>query len=1643
MDIYVDIYPNQIYYSRQLYPVKRGWSNMTKRMLSLLLALVLCLSFAVPASAEPETAGPEAKGLRSVAFQEDPNKYSSDGTVRAIVTLKSQPAVLCDLGEEAQAVAAVQSEQARVQSAMTRQGVDYEVQYTFDTLLNGFSCDVAYGDLDKIARLPNVESVYIANTYSVPTVIQGDAAPQMSSSNAGTGVDDLRNYCLGLGSEPYYGEGMVVAVLDTGLNTEHEAFVSNDTMDKTGVVTEETVEAAALEVEGAYLSAKVPFAYDYADGDDDVTDNVGHGTHVSGIVAGLAMDEDEEWTFCGVAPYAQILSMKIFSDYEGTTSTDIYFKAMEDAYKLGADVINLSIGAQNGFTYDPSLEGLLGNVFEELSEAGVVLSVAGGNQYSMDYYSAPGYTTTDYQDYGTIASPASYYGSTSVASMENGSFLAWALDIGGTFYAYADGCTDGEHGWRDNFAGKTTEYVIVPDTDDQNPLNNGVSLGYAEDFDGLDLSGKIAVVQRGIINYSEKVENAAEAGAAACIVVDTLSMDGSSMMLPDGYPIPAIVITLDALDALKANSSLTTCDEKKLVTSSTAGELSDFSNWGTTPDLTISPVITSVGGNVYSSINGDETAYSLYSGTSMAAPNFSGAVLLTMQHLKSCDKDIEKEDLAEKALAVLESTAAIVKESDDSYFSVRKQGSGMANVFDAAMAYEKGGYIADPIKELGDDPDKTGEYAFEMTLVNENLLESDTDYSLSTVLQCGDAEELEGVGYINTLTTKTFAEGTDFTVSYDVGSSVTVKNGEKATVKVTITLTDAAKEWLDEVYPNGTYIEGYVLAEDTDDSTLHATMLAYYGDWSKAGPVVEAVDYADYLNAEYEAYHDGADVEYDAISYLDKPYYTRPNMALNATFVDGLPDMPTYYIGGNLYDVNYDTQYDPVHNAMSTEQADGSATSSHGIYATVSQLRNLKSVTMTITDAADPETVYYAQTLDYVSKCYYDDGWYPDGIFYWDGYDQEGYMVESGTLVNVTFDGVLPWNNTPVSGLWSFPLEVDYESPWVSETVYDADEGTLTVTACDESYLASVKLTNEYGDIQDVKVITDPVEGEEATVVFDVSWMVESGMKSVNVVAVDYATNESWELSAPLYETGLPATITLVTPYGSEEYTGDDYVTGNYFWFPEPETPEGYQFQCWTDQAVEQETYLDLIYPTYKAGDMAEISGDATYYALYAKGETVEYDESRFFADTSLTDYSGIFAIVGLNTDEDGYYVTNEPMVMNENGETKDAVADYGVTPPEFDEDYGDYNMEFYSNEESIRFTVTLYDDGYHYLIQNSQGKYLAVDDDFNLVFADQVDEDYYSTMWELTPAWEGNVVVKNASVYDDDENYIYGLGYNEDGGAFVIYDDTESVDAGDWGELPPSEWYYLWLYRCLDQEFVAEYYTTEITIDSPDDPDDPVDPDDPDDPDEPDVPEVPSVPVRPILPVRPVKPGNPTKPAKPAEEEVSPFIDVSTSHRAYEAIKYLYENGIMEGVGNGRFDPDASLTRAMVVTILYRLDGQESVDFAGAFTDVAGGLWYSDAVEWAAAHGIVNGMGDGTFAPNSQVTREQLAAILYRYAAYKGLDTCVFAELNASAQVSSWAVFYVRWAVALDLLEGGASVNATAFANRAEVAMAIYNFVK
>ena len=185
------------------------------------------------------------------------------------------------------------------------------------------------------------------------------------------------------------------------------------------------------------------------------------------------------------------------------------------------------------------------------------------------------------------------------------------------------------------------------------------------------------------------------------------------------------------------------------------------------------------------------------------------------------------------------------------------------------------------------------------------------------------------------------------------------------------------------------------------------------------------------------------------------------------------------------------------------------------------------------------------------------------------------------------------------------------------------------------------------------------------------------------------------------------------------------------------------------------------------------------------------------------------------------------------------------------------------------------------------------------------------------------------------------------------------------------------------------------------------------------------------------------TEPEQPSE---MPFVDVVKDAWYYPAVEYVYNNELMNGTNGGlTFEPNVNLNRAMMAAVLYNMEGKPACDKSGIFSDVADGMWYTDAVNWAASNNIVSGMPDGTYAPDQALTREQMASILYRYAEYKGIDVSARADLSTftdGTTVSPWAQDVVQWAVAEKLMSGnGTELQPKGTASRAQVATVLMNY--
>ena len=188
----------------------------------------------------------------------------------------------------------------------------------------------------------------------------------------------------------------------------------------------------------------------------------------------------------------------------------------------------------------------------------------------------------------------------------------------------------------------------------------------------------------------------------------------------------------------------------------------------------------------------------------------------------------------------------------------------------------------------------------------------------------------------------------------------------------------------------------------------------------------------------------------------------------------------------------------------------------------------------------------------------------------------------------------------------------------------------------------------------------------------------------------------------------------------------------------------------------------------------------------------------------------------------------------------------------------------------------------------------------------------------------------------------------------------------------------------------------------------------------------------------------------EPVEESEPLFADVRETDWHYDAVQYVCENGLMNGVSDEYFDPDATLTRSMMVTLLWRLAGEPVVNYLMPFDDVDQGSWYGEAVRWAASEGIVSGVSDSAYAPGDPITREQLAVILYRFAQYMGYDVSVGEDTNILsyedfAEISEYAIPAIQWACGSGLMRGvtDSELSPHGTATRAQIATMMMRFIE
>lgn len=911
-------------------------------------------------------------------------------------------------------------------------GLDIERRYS--RVFSGFYATLPQSSVPKLKAIDKVMDVSLSGSYTTLSSYSGDgsmAAAYMVGYQA----------ALDAGLT---GDGVVVAVIDDGFDITHPAFEKTDiteTIKKSDIeslIAENslTIASNGYGADDIYYSAKIPFRFDYSENGCDVYNPAGHGVHVAGIIAA---NPTEESNMQGIAPDCQLLIMKIFNSIGNADEHDI-LSAIEDSVALGADVINLSLGSYSGSSGGSKSAIDMEQVLRKAEEAGCIVVCAAGNEaISTGFNSMP---NADYTDYGTMSFPASMPSTIAVAAVNsNISYLThFKLTDTGEPIEYSDTnvtCEVLNAGFSSYFDGQTLEYVNVPGN------------GSADDFKGLDLSGKIALVERGTITFLEKAQNSAAAGAVAMIVYNNTDEQKLFNMDITDSPIPAIAISReDGKRLISASRRLVSFGKNMTVVENAdeAKRIAFYSSAGPTPSLNLKPDISGVGGDVLSTFV--DGTYTVLSGTSMAAPQISGISALMIQKLR--ESGTAKESMPKIIPNKLMNSADPVFQENSVEYSPRFQGAGLVSIPKALT----------PSVEITDSG--TGKAKTELFEIKDNCavfsidIKNSSDKTLDvrlgmTVTHDKSKKKLENMNTVFYSTTEAAADRYAIITAdrndrnlnrYSDDYSpltVTLNPGETRSLTLRLTLDSDYSKFLSGIFRNGFYTEGFIYAEtELGDSSI--PYMGYCGDWTSA-PV------------------------------LDSPAGSGTAKVIDGTSI-------YLRIDGELTDAAASGRV-IAFSPNGDKKADN-------IYLFARLLRNSKSFGVYVLDS-DGKVVY--TDMDYNSYTRKTSGTFDVNTAYgWDGSDgfNDSYILPDG-MYRFVISTELDFGDNLVNTV-EYDVFLDTEKPALKSLSFDDRSKILTIKASDNYRIREIKLYSpDNGGKTIIQSFDEEAEADLCTALFDMS----------------------------------------------------------------------------------------------------------------------------------------------------------------------------------------------------------------------------------------------------------------------------------------------------------------------------------------------------------------------------------------------------------------------------------------------------------------------------------------------------------------------------------------------------------------------------
>ena len=745
------------------------------------------------------------------------NELGEEAPVEALVRLKEEKTTVeqpfTSATDKATRIEKTNREHEEFLKELEKQSIQFKKLYDINLLFSGVALETTYGDAKRIRGLARVDAVDYAPLRRTRVESPQPTVASPISSSAKVSEENSLINLQPLWDKGIKGQGQVVAVIDSGVDPAHDVFRLTD-ISKAKFKSEADIEAAKKKAGityGKWYNNKIVYVHNYSDMNDNVKedDPISHGAHVAGSAVGNASKPSPNGEIIrGVAPEAQLMFLRVFSDTKGgQVQNFIYTKAVEDAVKLGADTINMSLGTASGSIYD--VGEITRQAFDEARRAGVTITVASTNMATNGFWHSKPLATTP--DYGMAGTPSVNPNVISVASIN--SLTKHVSSEASLTVKELVGSADFPDGKipMHSFVEREGFRTTIP----QNYIH--VENGDLENYQGEQLNGRLVLTERGgAVSDVEKIKKLKDAGATGVVFYQTKEQ-GETPTSFDleglGERFPVGVIGHRAGELLSQHASdyqLNIANKFKRVPYDAARQMSDFSSWGLSADGDLKPDVTLPGGMIYSSVNDGE--YYMDRGTSMASPHAAGATVLVKQALKERFPHLTPEQLQILVKQMTMSTAVPhVDEETKAYSSVRQQGAGVMDVTAAALGDlyvtakgEKSSLTLGNVKDT-----------FEFDVTVHNLSGQEKSITYETTLQTDQVQD--GKFTLHPRLLETLA-GKD---------KITIPAHSHRTIRISVDASKYQSE-LSKQMPNGYFLEGFFLVKDAK-SNQHLVSLPYVG----------------------------------------------------------------------------------------------------------------------------------------------------------------------------------------------------------------------------------------------------------------------------------------------------------------------------------------------------------------------------------------------------------------------------------------------------------------------------------------------------------------------------------------------------------------------------------------------------------------------------------------------------------------------------------------------------------------------------------------------------------------------------------------------------------------------------------------------